>query len=54
MSGRAWRAFRRNRLALAGGALVLFLALGALLAPWLAPTTPCGVAFPTASCLPEP
>lgn len=40
MSGRAWRAFRRNRLALAGGALVLFLALGALLAPWLAPHDP--------------
>lgn len=40
MSGRAWRAFRRNRLALAGGALVLLLALGALLAPWLAPHDP--------------
>ncbi len=40
MSGRAWRAFRRNRLALAGAALVVLLALGAVLAPGVAPHDP--------------
>lgn len=40
MSGRAWRAFRQNRLALVGAALVLLLALGAVLAPWLTPHDP--------------
>ncbi len=40
MSGRAWRAFCRNRLALTGGVVVLLLALGALLAPWISPYDP--------------
>jgi peptide/nickel transport system permease protein len=35
-----WRQFRRNQLALAGGAVVLLLALAALLAPVLAPYDP--------------
>ncbi len=40
MSRRAWRAFRRNRLALVGAAVVLMLGLAALLAPWIAPHDP--------------
>ena len=36
----AWSRFRRNRLALAGLALVALLALTAALAPWLAPYDP--------------
>ncbi|MDY0188090.1 MAG: ABC transporter permease [Syntrophus sp. (in: bacteria)] len=35
-----WRRFRRNRLALAGSVLVLFLFFVSLLAPWLAPYDP--------------
>ncbi len=35
-----WRTFRRNRLALAGGVVVIFLFLVAGLAPWLAPWDP--------------
>jgi peptide/nickel transport system permease protein len=35
-----WRQFRRNQLALAGGAVVLVLSLAALLAPVLAPYDP--------------
>ncbi|MBI4574560.1 MAG: ABC transporter permease [candidate division NC10 bacterium] len=35
-----WRQFRRNQLALAGGAVVLVLSLAALLAQWLAPYDP--------------
>ena len=40
MSRRAWRAFRRNRLALVGAVVVLMLGLAALLAPWIAPHDP--------------
>lgn len=40
MGSRAWRAFRRNRLALVGGGLVLALGLSSLLAPGLAPHDP--------------
>lgn len=40
MGSRVWRAFRRNRLALVGGGLVLVLGLSALLAPWIAPHDP--------------
>ncbi len=40
MGLRAWRAFRRNRLALAGGIVVLALGLASLLAPWIAPHDP--------------
>jgi len=32
-----WRRFRRHRLALIGGSVVVFLSLAAILAPWLAP-----------------
>jgi peptide/nickel transport system permease protein len=35
-----WRAFRRNRLALAGGVVVVFLAVLALLAPVVSPRDP--------------
>jgi peptide/nickel transport system permease protein len=35
-----WRRFRKNRLALAGSVLVLFLFFVSLLAPWLAPYDP--------------
>ena len=35
-----WRALRRNRLALAGGVVVVFLALLALLAPVISPWDP--------------
>ena len=35
-----WKAFRRNRLAVIGGAIVTFLALMALFAPLLAPSDP--------------
>ena len=35
-----WRQFRRNELALAGGVVVLFLSLAALLAPVMAPYDP--------------
>ncbi len=35
-----WRRFRRNRLALAGSVLVMFLFFVSLLAPWLAPYDP--------------
>ncbi|MBC7092790.1 ABC transporter permease [Candidatus Bipolaricaulota bacterium] len=40
MTRRAWKAFRRNRLAVAGGVLVLLLGLCAILAPWIAPHDP--------------
>ncbi|MBC7221242.1 ABC transporter permease [Candidatus Bipolaricaulota bacterium] len=40
MRGRAWRAFRRNRLALAGAGLVCAFSLLALLAPWIVPHDP--------------
>ncbi|GAB4303923.1 MAG: ABC transporter permease [Candidatus Bipolaricaulota bacterium] len=40
MRGRAWRAFRRNRLALAGAGLVAAFSLLALLAPWIVPHDP--------------
>ena len=35
-----WRQFRRNRLALSGGAIVVLLFITALFAPWLAPYDP--------------
>lgn len=35
-----WRRLKRDRLALAGGAFVLFLVLVAIFAPWLAPHDP--------------
>jgi len=35
-----WRRFRRNRLALAGSVLVMFLFFVSLLSPWLAPYDP--------------
>lgn len=40
MTGRVWRTFRRNRLALLGGVIVLLLSLGAMLAPWISPHDP--------------
>lgn len=41
MSGRdAWRRFRKNRLAVAGGVFVAILVLVALLAPWISPHDP--------------
>jgi ABC-type dipeptide/oligopeptide/nickel transport system permease subunit len=40
VGSRAWRAFRRNRLALGGGILVLVLSLSSLLAPWITPHDP--------------
>jgi len=39
-SRRAWKAFRRHRLAVAAAGVVALLFLGALLAPWLAPYDP--------------
>ncbi len=39
-SGRAWRAFRRHRAAVASGAILTVLLLAAVLAPWLAPHDP--------------
>lgn len=39
-SRRAWKAFRRHRLAVAAAGVVALLLLGALLAPWLAPFDP--------------
>ncbi|HPD06277.1 MAG TPA: ABC transporter permease [Candidatus Bipolaricaulis sp.] len=40
MRGRAWRAFRRNRLALVGAGLVGAFTLIALLSPWIVPHDP--------------
>lgn len=40
MRSRAWRAFRRHRLALLGAIAVVALGLGAALAPWIAPHDP--------------
>ncbi len=38
-----WKRFRKNRLALAGSVLVLFLFVVSLLAPWLAPYDPSAI-----------
>ncbi|OPY90166.1 MAG: Glutathione transport system permease protein GsiD [Syntrophus sp. PtaU1.Bin208] len=38
-----WKRFRKNRLALAGSVLVLFLFIVSLLAPWLAPYDPSAI-----------
>ncbi|UCF10303.1 MAG: ABC transporter permease [Candidatus Bipolaricaulota bacterium] len=35
----AWRRFRRHRLAMAGGAVLLVFVLGAILSPWITPYT---------------
>ena len=38
--GEFWRRFRRKRLALAAGAVIVLLALAAVFAPWIAPFAP--------------
>lgn len=43
--GRAWRRFRRHRLAVAGAVVLAALALAAVLAPWLAPYDPYDLAI---------
>lgn len=42
---RAWKEFRRHRLALASAAVLALLLLGAIFAPWLAPHDPYGLAM---------
>ncbi|MEX2502010.1 MAG: ABC transporter permease [Trueperaceae bacterium] len=42
---RAWRAFRRHRLAVASAAILIVLALAAAAAPWLAPHDPYAMAI---------
>ncbi len=48
------RGIFRNRLALAGGALLALLGVAALAAPWLAPYDPLGVNLPEALLPPSP
>jgi ABC-type dipeptide/oligopeptide/nickel transport system permease subunit len=42
---RAWKKFRRNRMALLGAGIVLFFVVAALLAPWLATHDPLKTSF---------
>ncbi len=42
---RAWKKFKRNRMALLGGGIVLFFVIAALLAPWLATHDPLKTSF---------
>jgi ABC-type dipeptide/oligopeptide/nickel transport system permease subunit len=42
---RAWKKFRRNRMALLGAGIVLFFVIAALLAPWLATHDPVKTSF---------